>query len=90
MKGKNGGILIGENGAGKTTLIEIIATLTQATSGSILYDGLLASEYLYELRQQIGYLPQHFNFFPSLSVEECLAYSCCIKGITKIKRASPQ
>lgn len=78
--------LIGENGAGKTTLIEIIATLTQATSGSILYEGLLASEHLYELRQQIGYLPQHFNFFPSLSVEECLAYSCRIKGITKKQR----
>lgn len=74
--------LLGENGAGKTTLIEIIATLTKPTNGSILYDNLLASEHLYELRQQIGYLPQNFNFFPSLNVEECLAYSCRLKGIS--------
>ncbi|OWA35510.1 hypothetical protein B9G55_12805 [Saccharibacillus sp. O16] len=73
--------LLGENGAGKTTLMEIIATLTKPDEGTIEYDGRSSAENLYPIRRQIGYLPQKFDFFAKISVEEALDYICQLKGI---------
>jgi len=79
----NSGILglLGENGAGKTTLLEIIATLIKPTEGNVYYDNLEVGGNLYAIRQKIGYLPQKFDFFPNLTVEELLDYICYLKGI---------
>lgn len=84
----NSGVLglLGENGAGKTTLIEIIATLIKPTSGNVFYDGLTIENDLYKIRHQIGYLPQKFDFFPTLSIEESLDYICRLKGIKDKKQ----
>lgn len=73
--------LLGENGAGKTTLIEIIATLIKPTDGTVYYDDFTFENDLYKIRHQIGYLPQKFDFFPNLTVEEALYYICKLKGI---------
>lgn len=83
----NNGVLglVGENGAGKTTLLEIIATLEKPSSGKVLYNGLNTSDSLHTIRKGIGYLPQKFDFFPSLTVEECLDYFCRLKGF-KVKK----
>lgn len=74
--------LLGENGAGKTTLIEIIATLTEADTGKIEYDGKERDEDLYAIRRRIGYLPQKFDFFSKISLEEALDYFCRLKQIS--------
>ncbi|WP_179218740.1 ATP-binding cassette domain-containing protein [Saccharibacillus sp. O23] len=74
--------LLGENGAGKTTLMEIIATLARPDTGKVEYDGKERDEDLYAIRRRIGYLPQKFDFFAKISVEEALDYFCRLKHIS--------
>ncbi len=51
--------LVGESGEGKTTLIDLIGRYHLPQSGTILYDGIDASEVnLRSLRSQIGLVPQ--------------------------------
>lgn len=72
--------LLGPNGAGKTTLMRIIATLLTPNSGSISYKNLNWSNHN-KIRQIIGYLPQHFSIYPTISVYKCLDHLAILKGI---------
>ncbi|MEC0123461.1 ATP-binding cassette domain-containing protein [Paenibacillus pabuli] len=73
--------LLGENGAGKTTLLEIISTLIAPHTGQVDYEGMDVVQDLHTIRKQIGYLPQKFDFFPHLTVQEILEYVCRLKNI---------
>ncbi len=73
--------LLGPNGAGKTTLMRIMATLLPATEGDVLIDGLSVREKPAEIRRLLGYLPQSFNTYPQLTVEEFLDYFSLLSGI---------
>lgn len=80
--------LLGPNGAGKSSLMRTIATLQTADSGSIIFDGLdiLASdENKAKLREQLGYLPQEFGLYPTLSAEVVLDHFAVLKGIVSSK-----
>ncbi len=46
--------LLGPNGAGKTTLINIMATLSSPTSGSVMIDGIDVLKNADEIRKKIG------------------------------------
>jgi ABC-2 type transport system ATP-binding protein len=72
--------LLGPNGAGKTTLIRVLATLFKKDSGNITYSGI-NWEKADEVRQIIGYLPQKFFMYKSLSVKEVLRHVAVLKGI---------
>lgn len=73
--------LLGPNGAGKTTLMRILATLLQKSGGSVSIDGI-AIENRKAIRRLIGYLPQEFSFYPSLSVYETMDYLAILSGVT--------
>lgn len=73
--------LLGPNGAGKTTLMRIIASVMEPDSGQIYIDDQPIS--LGKMRQQIGYLPQHFSFYGNLTVEESLQHIAYLKNISK-------
>jgi ABC-2 type transport system ATP-binding protein len=73
--------LLGPNGAGKSTLMRTIATLQDADSGSIIFDGIDVSKQKQELRQVLGYLPQEFGVYPKVSAEEMLHYIARLKGV---------
>ncbi|MCL6457826.1 MAG: ABC transporter ATP-binding protein [Gorillibacterium sp.] len=75
--------LLGENGAGKSTLMRIISTITDATEGTILWNGTDISKKPNEIRRVLGYLPQDFGVYPNLNVVEFLEYIAAIKGISK-------
>lgn len=77
--------ILGENGAGKTTLMEIIATLVRPSEGKVEYDGKNIEQNLFSVRQQIGYLPQKFDFFSKVTVEQALDYICRLKRIESKK-----
>ncbi|MDX2184282.1 MAG: ATP-binding cassette domain-containing protein [Gemmatimonadaceae bacterium] len=81
--------LLGPNGAGKSTLLRVLATLQAPSSGTIAWqpDGpsgatidVLATPQ--PLRTQLGYLPQEFGLYPTLSVEMTLDHFCALKGAT--------
>ncbi len=73
--------LLGPNGAGKSSLMRTIATLQDADSGSIHFDGIDVLKQKQELRKVLGYLPQEFGVYPKVSAEEMLHYLARLKGI---------
>lgn len=77
--------LLGPNGAGKSSLMRTIATLQQPDSGSVEFDGINVLENQIELRKVLGYLPQEFGVYPSMSAEDLLDYFARLKGIASKK-----
>lgn len=73
--------ILGPNGAGKSTLMRIIATLQEADSGSIQFGELQVLDHPMELRKVLGYLPQEFGVYPTLSPEMLLSHLAVLKGI---------
>jgi len=73
--------LLGQNGAGKSTLMRIIATLQDADSGSITFNGIDVLKQPEELRKVLGYLPQEFGVYPNVSAEELLLHVADMKGL---------
>ncbi|GAC42328.1 ATP-binding cassette domain-containing protein [Paenibacillus popilliae] len=73
--------LLGPNGAGKTTLMRTLATILIADSGEIQYKGMNWRKQPDEVRQMLGYLPQHFGVFRNISAMECMDYIASLKGI---------
>ena len=73
--------LLGPNGAGKTTLMKILATLLEPDSGTVrMRDTDLISQ-KHRARMMLGYLPQDFGFYPSLTAEQTLHYFARLKGV---------
>lgn len=77
--------LLGRNGAGKTTLMKTLAALHKKQSGTITVCGI-PIEQAKEIRGITGYLPQDFNMYPSMSVEESLDYLGVLSGMEKTVR----
>lgn len=77
--------LLGPNGAGKSSLMRTIATLQDADSGTIFFDGIDVFKQKQELRKTLGYLPQEFGVYPKVSAEEMLHYIARLKGISNDK-----
>lgn len=78
--------LLGPNGSGKTLLIKIIATLIQPTSGSIEIAGYDAIKALGAVRPLIGYVPQIFEGYPNLSIQEYLQFFAAAYELEKKQR----
>jgi ABC-type multidrug transport system ATPase subunit len=73
--------LLGPNGAGKSTLMRILATITQTSSGRVLWNDNDIARDPDALRGVLGYLPQDFGVYPNLSAIEFLDYLAAVKGI---------
>src|SRR5215831_11022564 len=77
--------LLGPNGAGKTTLMKILATLLEPDSGSAEMDGLDLINSKAKTRKKLGYLPQDFGLYPTLTAAQMLDYFAKLKGVTDRK-----
>jgi ABC-type multidrug transport system ATPase subunit len=73
--------LLGPNGAGKSTLMRILATITQPSSGRVLWNDADIARDPDALRNVLGYLPQDFGVYPNLNAVEFLEYLAAVKGI---------
>lgn len=74
--------LLGPNGAGKSSLMRTIATLQKPDNGSITFGDINVLEDQIGLRKVLGYLPQEFGVYPSMSAENLLDYFARLKGIS--------
>ena len=80
--------LLGPNGAGKSTLMRTIATLQEPDTGSITLGqagGGTVIDVLREkdrVRRTLGYLPQEFGVYPSVSAERLLNHFAVLEGFT--------
>jgi ABC-2 type transport system ATP-binding protein len=68
--------LLGPNGAGKTTLMRALATVLRPAGGTLR---LLGDPELRALRRRLGYLPQHFGFYPRFTVREWVEYMAWLR-----------
>lgn len=102
-KGKGGGVwaireinltiepgvfgLLGRNGAGKTTMLQILATLLEATEGTVHIGPYDVRRDRWPIRSHLGYLPQEQGFYPMLTTEETLRYLAILRGLDPIAPA---
>lgn len=64
--------LLGPNGAGKSTTLEIIETLRQKTSGTVIVDGFDLDKQPNEIKKIIGVQLQTSGFYPGLNLVELI------------------
>ena len=72
--------LLGPNGAGKSSLMRTLATLQDADSGSIMLDEIDVLKNPQAARSMLGYLPQDFGVYPTVSAEYLLNQLAVFKG----------
>lgn len=73
--------LLGPNGAGKTTLMRLLCDLQTPSSGKITLDGQEIAGLGEPYRNLLGYLPQHFGYYPDSTAWDFLMYVAALKGI---------
>jgi ABC-2 type transport system ATP-binding protein len=73
--------LLGPNGSGKTTLMKIIATLLEPDAGTAVMNEIDLLRNKDQARRLLGYLPQEFGFYPTLTAEQTLDYFAKLKGV---------
>ncbi|MCF6466075.1 ABC transporter ATP-binding protein [Clostridium sp. Cult2] len=68
--------LLGPNGCGKTTAINCILSLLSFDKGEIEVFGKKMTPNSYNIKQQIGLVPQEVSVFENLTVRENIDYFC--------------
>lgn len=64
--------LLGPNGAGKTTTLEIIETLREKTSGTVLVDGIDIDDDKQSIKNIIGVQLQAAGYYPNLNLKQII------------------
>lgn len=73
--------LVGPNGAGKSTLMRMLTTVESPTEGAVYWDGTQVSDSPDAVRSVLGYLPQDFDTYPTLTLAEYLEYVAALRGL---------
>lgn len=80
-------VVCGPSGSGKSTLIRTVNQLEQVQGGEIWVDGVNVADPktdLNRLRTEVGFVFQHFNLYPHLSVLDNITLSPVkVKGLSK-------
>ena len=87
FEAKKGEVLgfLGPNGAGKTTSMKIITCYIPQTSGKVEVCGFDVSKHPMEVRERIGYLPEHNPVYKEMYVKEYLNFIARMHKIKDIK-----
>ncbi|EFS04079.1 ABC transporter, ATP-binding protein [Listeria seeligeri FSL S4-171] len=75
--------LLGPNGAGKSTTIGIITSLVNKTSGKVKVFGYDLDTDIVRAKQQIGLVPQEFNFNPFETVQQIVVNQAGYYGVSR-------
>ncbi|MGC3144797.1 ATP-binding cassette domain-containing protein, partial [Enterococcus faecalis] len=75
--------LLGPNGAGKSTTIGIVTSLVNKTSGKVKIFGYDLDTEMVPAKQQIGFVPQEFNFNPFETVQQIVVYQAGYNGVSR-------
>jgi ABC-2 type transport system ATP-binding protein len=73
--------LIGPSGCGKTTTVRLVTGVHAPDQGRVVVLGREPRRFNANIREQIGYMPQHFVLYPELSVVENLDFAASCYGV---------
>jgi ABC-2 type transport system ATP-binding protein len=73
--------LVGANGAGKSTLLKILLGLLPPTAGRAEVFGLDVTSSALEIRQRVGYMPEHDCLPPDVSATEFVSFMARLAGL---------
>lgn len=77
--------LLGPNGAGKSTFMRIVTGILRQSYGSVFINGMDTLKYREELQSLIGFLPQEFGMYETMTAWDFLDYQAILKGVTNEK-----
>jgi ABC-2 type transport system ATP-binding protein len=72
---------IGPSGSGKTTTIRLLTGVLRPTTGQLSVLGTEPWRFTPRMREQLGYMPQHFVLYHNLSVMENLNFAASLYGM---------
>lgn len=75
--------LLGPNGSGKSTFIKTVLGLVKPTGGSVIVNGLDSSVQFMEIRDRVGYMPEHDCLIETMTGIELVSFMGRISGMTK-------
>jgi ABC-2 type transport system ATP-binding protein len=75
--------LVGSNGAGKSTLLKILLGLLEPTSGGATIFDLPVATRGIEIRELIGYMPEHDCLPPDMTATDIVSHLALISGLPK-------
>ncbi|WP_435925619.1 ABC transporter ATP-binding protein [Paenibacillus sp. DYY-L-2] len=73
--------LCGGNGAGKSTVLRMVAGILQPTSGEIVINGLQWKNNRKKYAEQIGYMPDDFQFPQGMTAQEILSFWASLRKV---------
>lgn len=73
--------LCGGNGAGKSTILRMIIGSIRPTTGTIALGGLTWHDDRRAYAEQIGYMPDEFNFGLALTARETIRFYASLRGV---------
>lgn len=75
--------IVGPSGSGKSTLLNLLAGLDEPSSGTVSCNGRIVGG----VNSDVGYITQHDNLLPWLTVEQNISIPLEIKGVAPAERA---
>jgi len=81
--------IIGKSGSGKTTLLNLMSGFIDPSQGEVSYISKVdhhpknLHKNLHKIKKHIGFTPQHYSFYPKLTVKENMLHFGNLYGIKK-------
>lgn len=72
---------LGPNGAGKSTTMKVITCYLPPTAGIVTIDGLNVVQDSLQVRQRIGYLPEHTPLYQDMTVYDYLSFVAAMRNV---------
>jgi ABC-2 type transport system ATP-binding protein len=78
--------IVGPSGSGKTTLVRLIVGLLRPRAGEVTVQGVSPESFGVRERRRIGYMPQTFSLYPTLTTMENARFVASLYGIGWLAR----